>query len=72
MKKLSVMIKGSHMGEMSNLGWLIGLVRMPRGPIPLFCIPAVTFNFQNHGFIPAYPMTFFIGMMAIWNMLRVI
>jgi hypothetical protein len=46
------------MGEISKLGWLIGLVNNGHmGQLLIFSIPAVAFNFQNPGIIPAYSMT---------------
>jgi hypothetical protein len=50
------------MGEMSELGWLMGLVKHALGRFFAFPIPAVTLNLQNASFIPAYPMTLFIGL----------
>jgi hypothetical protein len=40
---ISLLIKGIRMGEISKLGWFV---------------PAVTFNFQNPSFTPAYPTLF--------------
>jgi hypothetical protein len=61
----SLLTREIQMGEISKLGWLIGLVkRATSADSLLFHIPAVTFNFQNPSFIPAYPITFFIGMLG--------
>ncbi|PNF25151.1 hypothetical protein B7P43_G02011 [Cryptotermes secundus] len=49
------------MGKMSRLGWLIGI---HMGTFPVFLILAVTFNFKNHSFIPAYAMSLFIGILG--------
>jgi hypothetical protein len=56
---------GIQIGEMSKLGWLIGLVKHAIwADFLVFPIPAVTFNFQNPSFIPAHPITPFIGMLG--------
>jgi hypothetical protein len=62
------------MGEMSKLGWLIGLVKHAIWTDSLyFLYLLLTFNFQNPSFIPAYPMTLFIGMLGqfwfLWKIL---
>jgi hypothetical protein len=57
-------MRGIQIGEMSKLGWLIGLVKHAIWADSLFSIPAVTFNFQTLIIIPAYFMTLFIGMLA--------
>jgi hypothetical protein len=63
--KSSLLIKGIEIGEMSKLGWPIGLVRHAIWADSLyFLYLLVTFNFQNTSFIPAYPMTLFIGMLG--------
>jgi hypothetical protein len=62
----SLLIRGIQMEEMSKLGWLIRLVEDAIwADSLLFPIPAVTFNFQNPSFIPAYPMTLFICMLGL-------
>jgi hypothetical protein len=61
----SLLLKGIQMGKMFRLGWLIGLVEHAIWADSLLLpIPAVTFNFQNRSIIPAYPMSFFIGMLG--------
>jgi hypothetical protein len=36
------------------------------GQFLVFPIPAVTFNFQNHSFIPAYPLSRYVGLILIF------
>jgi hypothetical protein len=45
----SLLINGIQTGEMSKLGWLIGLVKHALWADSLYVIsiPAVNFNFQN-------------------------
>jgi hypothetical protein len=40
---------------------------MGRFLVRVFPVLAVTFSFQNRGFIPAYPMTLLIGMFGYFN-----
>jgi hypothetical protein len=54
----SLLIRGIHVGEISKLGWMIGVAEH------VISTPVVTFNLKNPSFIPDYPMTFFIGMLG--------
>jgi hypothetical protein len=58
----SLLMRGIQMGEMSKLGWLIGLVNGHMDRFLIFSIPTVTFNFQNPtSVIPSYSVTLLIG-----------
>jgi hypothetical protein len=43
--------------------YLFSLIRIFKEET-VFPVPSVAFNFQNPGFIPAYSMTLFIGMLG--------
>jgi hypothetical protein len=61
----SLLISGIHVGEISKLGCLIGFVKHAIWEDSFISFtPAVTFDFQNPGFMPAYLMTFFMGMLG--------
>jgi hypothetical protein len=58
----SLLIRRIQMGEMSTLGWLMGLFKHA---IWVHCISFIYcyFQFPNPSFIPAYPVILFVGML---------
>jgi hypothetical protein len=49
-------------GDIFEQGWLIGFTKHALwADFLLHPMPSVIFNFQNLGFIPAYPMTSYAG-----------
>jgi hypothetical protein len=53
------------MGEMSKLGWLIGLVKHAIWADSLYIpIPDLTLNFENPSINPAYSIALFISMLS--------
>jgi hypothetical protein len=58
-------MRGIHIGKMSRLGWLIGLVEHAIWADSLyFLYLLLLFNFQNPSVIPAYSVTLLIGMLG--------
>jgi hypothetical protein len=57
-------IKAIHVGEISQLGWLIGCQVHSVGQFFIFSAPAVSVNLQHPAIIPTYPMILFISMLG--------
>jgi hypothetical protein len=60
----SLLMRGIHIGEMSKLDWLIGLIKHTIWADSLYFLHLLLLlNFQNPCIIPAYSMALFIGML---------
>jgi hypothetical protein len=57
--------QGLHKGEISKLGWLIGFVKHAMWADSFYFLYLLSLSIsQNPSFVPAYPVTFFIGMLG--------
>jgi hypothetical protein len=66
----SLLIRGLRIGDVSNLGWLMVVSQYATCGLFVFPIPGAEPCLKYVGFIPTYPVAFFIVMLDQYGYLR--